>query len=88
MDTLIVFLSQFSCVYLLGIQSLNVRDSRYVGAAITSTLLGISGFTSTSIIGGKEIEDLWTVLGLSFVVAGPLAITLAMHTHSKIFKER
>ena len=81
-----VFLSQFCMVYLLGMQSLNVRDGRYVGAAITSALLGVFGFILTSTIGSKEAADLFTVFGFTFVVAGPLAIMAAMATHPKLIK--
>jgi hypothetical protein len=80
-NAFLLFIAQFCMIFLLGVQSLNVRDGHYVGAAITSLLLGIVGFTITSIIGKLHIEDLMTVVGCSFLVAGPLGIVSAMASH-------
>lgn len=46
-----IFLAQFVTVYLLGVQSLNVRDGNYVGAAVTSVALGCSGYYLAAAVG-------------------------------------
>lgn len=84
MECVLVFTAQFFAVFLLGIQSLNVRDGRYIAAAITSFLLGVFGFVSTSIVGSKEVVDIVTSSGLSFLFAGPIGIVSAMASHNKI----
>jgi hypothetical protein len=78
---ILIFICQFGVVYMLGVQSLNVRDGHYIGAAISSLLIGIFAFITTSIIGGLNVTDLGSVVGLSFLVAGPLGITAAMASH-------
>lgn len=86
-DATVVFIAQYCYVLLLGLQSLNVRDQRYVSAAITSFLLGVGGFFITSIVGaakGLELSILWWC----FVLSGPCGIVTAMRIHpwmSKVF---
>lgn len=82
MDVIYIFIAQFSFVYVLGIQSLNVRDGHYLGAAASSLLIGVSGFTVTSTIGGLNLADIGSPVGLSFLLAGPMAITAAMRSHN------
>lgn len=72
---------------MLGVQSLNVRDGHYLGAAISSLLIGVFGFITTSTIGGLLVSDMGSSIGLSFLVAGPLAITAAMASHGWLVKK-
>ena len=71
----IAFSGQFLFVFLLGLQSGNVADRKYLAAAVTSTALGLcelsvllSVVRSTLIDGGDWLT--W----LAFVAAGPMAI--------------
>lgn len=79
-DALLIFAAQYVYILLLGLQSLNVRDRHYVGAAVTSGLLGVLGFFVTSIVGaakGMEFSMLWW----GFVASGPAGIVTAMLIH-------
>lgn len=79
-EALTVFFAQYLYILLLGLQSLNVRDRHFVGAAITSLLLGVLGFFVTSIVGtsrGLEFAAVWW----GFVISGPSGITTAMLIH-------
>ena len=79
-----VFLSQFVTVWLLGFQSLNVRDGKYLWAAVTSFLLGITGFYTISQI--SIAKEMFTSIWFAYILAGPIAITSSMWCHKKVFK--
>lgn len=87
MNETLIFVAQFSMIFLLGVQQLNVRDGHYIGAAITSLLLGVTGFTITSIVGKLQLEDLLRPIGVTFLVAGPIGITAAMYSHDWLVKQ-
>lgn len=79
-EAVLVFFAQYAYVLLLGLQSLNVHQRRYVGAAVTSMLLGVGGFFVTSIVGsskGMTFSSVWW----GFVFAGPAGITTAIAIH-------
>lgn len=92
MSALIIFVSQFAVVFLLGIQSQMVRDANCIGAAVGSLLIGFSQFFVFSIIGGLAAGDMLTAEGVAFMTSGPLAIVASIKTHpymvTHIFKER
>lgn len=76
-----IFIAQFVTVYLLGVQSLNVRDGNYIGAALTSTALGCSGYYLAATV-GKLPADAWlTAPWWAYIAAGPVAICSAIKTH-------
>jgi hypothetical protein len=81
MEIITLFVGQFLMIYVLGLQSLMVRDNNYIGAAIGSTLIGISQFYLTSLISDMGLESIGTMAWYVFVVAGPLAIVTSMKTH-------
>jgi len=83
---IVIFISQFAVVYLLGIQSLMVRDSNCVGAAAGAIFIAISQFYVFSIIGNLTAGDMLTVNSLAFICAGPLAIVTSIKTHPIIIK--
>jgi hypothetical protein len=58
-----------------------VRDHNYIGAAIGSTLIGISQFYIYKVVQSIEVG---TLVWLSFIVAGPMAIVTAMKFHSYV----
>ena len=85
LEVALVFVAQYIFVLLLGLQSLNVRDRHYFGAAVTSFLLGVGGFFLTSTIGsakGMALTPLWW----SFVLAGPCGIVTAIAVHPHLVK--
>jgi hypothetical protein len=86
MSELIIFLAQFICVFLLGIQSLMVRDSNCIGAASGSLMIGISQFYIFSIIGGLSGADIGAGDWWAFILAGPVAIVISIKTHPYISK--
>ena len=83
MTYVLVFLCQMSYVFLLGIQSRNVRDSQYLGAAFVSTVLGVMGLFMTSAIAKSAINGGDTGLAIAYIGAGPLGICLAMWMHNR-----
>jgi hypothetical protein len=85
-DNLILFVSQFLLVFLLGLQSLNVMRGYYVAAAFTSLLLGICGWFAIGIIAESTTYDLTLFTFFSYIVAGPVAIISAMRFHQWLRK--
>jgi hypothetical protein len=81
MEIFTLFVGQFLMIYVLGLQSLMVRDNNYIGAAIGSTLIGISQFYLTSLIADMGLESIGTIAWYVFIIAGPLAIVTSMKTH-------
>ena len=86
MNEISIFVAQFSLIYLLAIQQQNITGKHHLAATITSLLLGLCGWTVTSTIAAAHQEGLWSSIGISFLVAGPLAVNVAMTTHSKVIK--
>lgn len=84
----LVFLCQLSYVLLLGIQSRNVRDSQYVGAAVVSTILGVMGLFMTSAIAKSAINGGDMGLALAYISAGPVGICLAILLHDTFAGEK
>ena len=85
-DNVILFVSQFVFIFLLGIQQLNIMRGYYVAAAFTSLLLGICGWFAIGIIAESTTYDLTSFTFFSYIVAGPVAIISAMKFHSYLRK--
>jgi hypothetical protein len=85
-NELIVFVSQFMLVFLLGFQQMNVMRGFYFQAALTSFLLGLSGWATITIVSKFQVTDFLTLLFFAYIVAGPLAIISAMKLHRVLFK--
>jgi hypothetical protein len=85
-NELVVFVSQFLMVFLLGFQQMNVMRGFYFHAALTSFLLGLSGWATITIVSKFHVTDFLTVLFFAYIVAGPLAIVSAMKLHRTLFK--
>lgn len=85
-ELLIIFFAQFLCVYLLGLQSLMVRDANCTGAAIGSFLIGTAQFFNYALIGKLDLTDLFSATWWLFIVAGPVAIVISIKTHPLINK--
>jgi hypothetical protein len=79
----LLFLSQFVCVLLLVIQSVNNNHGRTMLAGITSVGIGMTQIVSFKLLPGA---DGWEVA--AFIAAGPVANTAAQwlkrHDISKI----
>lgn len=86
LDALLIFVSQFGLIYLLGFQQMNVTGKHYVAAAITSFLLGLFGWFTISIISSANLEGIFSFVFWVYVIAGPLAIVFAMRTHPYIVR--
>ena len=86
MSALIIFISQFLVVFILGMQSQMVRDKNIAGAGVGSLLIGISQFFVFSIIGSMGADDLLRPEGLAFLLSGPLAIVTSIKVHPYIVK--
>ena len=80
---MLIFISQFLTIYLLGMQSLMVRDNNYLGAFIGSLLIGACQYYIYNITGSFSMLSLdWFI----FIIAGPIAIISAMKTHPLLLK--
>jgi len=85
-NELIVFVSQFMLVFLLGFQTQNVIRGFYFQAALTSFLLGLAGWFTITIVSKMNAIDFMTLMFFAYIVAGPLAIISAMKLHRVLFK--
>jgi len=83
MKSLRIFGAQAVYILLLGLQTINVADRNYIGAALVSFALGMLGFWLTAFIGGElKTDGIGTVSWWAFVVAGPVGITLSIWLYS------
>jgi hypothetical protein len=83
-QTLIVFIAQFFLIMLLGLQSINVNRGQKLLAAITSLLLGVSGFFVTGIVAQvyQQFQSQGvTITLIAFLAAGPLGIITSIFIH-------
>ena len=85
-DVLKIFVAQYLTIFLLGFQSMNIRDGRKVAAAITSCCLGVSGYLTTGIISQNYSQGMLSWVFFGFLVAGPVGIVSSMFAHEKYFK--
>jgi len=86
MTAALIFIAQFSMIFLLGWQQQNVAKRLYVNAAITSMLLGIAGWFTVTIMATMRTFDILSIVFAAYIVAGPIAIVLSMYAHDHIFK--
>lgn len=84
-ESLTIFLCQYLVVLLLGLQSQNVRDRKMLAAAITSLLLGVTGWLVTGIVATAYHSGMLSLVFFSFIVAGPCGIVSSMWLHYKVF---
>jgi cation transporter-like permease len=85
-DAFIIFVAQYSTILLLGLQSLNVNKGHKILAALTSLMLGVSGFFVTGIVAKAYNDGMFTLVWWAFIIAGPLGITSSMTLHPVIVK--
>jgi len=80
-----IFLAQYLTVLLLGLQSINVVERRYLLSGITSIALGVCTFHLTAVIGSAQTTP-GTALWIAFVFAGPPGIWSSMFLQPKLVK--
>ena len=83
MTELLVFITQFLTIFMLGVQSLMVRDHNYVGAILGSFIIGVCQFF---IYGTVSTLQLGSSSWYFFIFAGPIAIASAMYTQPILLK--
>ena len=77
-DSLLLFISSFILVGLLGLQSKNVQHSRYLMAALTSIFISISQFIFVKIVATGNMIDLVVVC-----CGGAIGIVTAIWLHDR-----
>lgn len=85
-DAILIFVSQFSFILLLGLQSINVNSKHVVAAGLTSLTLGVVGFHVTGTIATAFKDGMFTLLWWSYILAGPLGIMASIKLHPKLVK--
>lgn len=85
-DVVLIFVSQFFLIFLMGLQSLNVKDGHTILAGITSALLSLCGFYVTGLTAKAFDAGFLSLFGLSFTVSGALGIMVAMKMHKHIVR--
>jgi hypothetical protein len=83
MKELLVFVAQYSLVFLLGLQSRFVRDSQYTHAIITSLLLGITGYYVTMQI--AIVQEMFNSIWYAYILGGPFGIMTSIYIHNNYF---
>lgn len=84
MNAALVFIAQMFYIFLLGIQSRNIRDGQMVGAAMVSIALGVCGLYMTAEIAKAATGGDGAIsLAIAYVAAGPCGICLAIWAHDK-----
>ena len=86
MSELLIFSCQFAAIFLLGLQSLMVRDDNKIGAVIGSYFIGTTQFYLYSVIGQMGAGSVASSQWWAFVLAGPVAIVFSMYAHPHINK--
>ena len=82
-EAAIVFVVQLIYIGLLGAQSLNVNNYRYVGAFATSLMLGALGFHLTSVV-AEHRGAVGSLVWFAYIMGGPCGIVLSMILHPRL----
>ncbi len=83
MTLLIVFVSQFASVFLLGLQSRNVNQRRYVAAVVTSFLISISQFVFIRVAATGDV-----ILFVSMAAGGCLGIATSIWFYDRFMQPK
>lgn len=80
MTALALFASTYMLVMALGLQSLNVTRGHYLGAFITSFMIGTGNLVLLKVVpGDTTLFDL-----IAYLTGGPFGIITAMWLHPRI----
>jgi hypothetical protein len=82
---ILLFLSSFFVVFLLGLQSKNVNGNHYVLAALTSTGIGLCNLYVIRAVSIKELSDLALI---GYIAGGPIGIVFSMWVHDKFVRPK
>jgi len=85
MEVIIVFVSSFSIVFLLGFQQLNVTARRYTLAALTSIAIGVFNYILLRVIPTGDFT--WMQFS-SYLLGGAAGIVSAMYFHDRFFPDK
>jgi len=86
LDLALLFIAQFSAVFLMGVQQQNVQGNHKVWAAITSLAIGVAMFYIVAVLAEVGRNGLLTAEGITYLTAGPIAIVSAMYVHPRLRK--
>jgi hypothetical protein len=84
-SVILLFLSSFFVVFMLGFQSKNVNGNHYVLAALTSTGIGIVNVYVMRAVASSNSSP-WELS--AYVAGGPLGIICSMWVHDTFVKPR
>lgn len=82
-DGLTLFASSFFVVFLLGIQSKNVMNSRYVAAMVTSFGISVSNFLFVKYVSQGGFVEFWVA-----AVGGMLGIASSILLYDKFMRRK
>lgn len=81
LEVILLVMSQFTMIFLVGINQLNVMHGHVYLAGMTSVLIGICGFFNiTTIMDHEFFSPIW----LAYVLSGGIAIMCSMKVHPYI----
>ena len=83
MTHLILFLSAFFTVFLLGFQQQNVIGRHYLAATIVSIGIGLAQIFLYRLVPTASLTEI-----LATLAGGPIGITAAMYLHPKILRRK
>jgi hypothetical protein len=83
LDALIIFLGNFTVVFLLGIQSRNVQAGRYLAAVLTSAGINVSNFIFVKYAANGALS----VLGVS-TIGGCAGIATAIWFYQHVIERK
>lgn len=78
MSAILIFISTFVLVFALGFQSLNVNNSKYAAAFLTSFFIA-----GSNIVLYKTVPQAGTLEIGAYLLAGPFAIVTSMWVHER-----
>ncbi len=79
---ILLFISQFSTIFLLGFQQQNVHRRHYTAAAVTSVLIGVA-----QMFVWRKVPNMDATQIAVWLSAGPVGIVFCMWLHPKLFKK-
>lgn len=87
-EVLTIFVCQYIMIFLLGLQSLTVKDGRKIQAAIVSLCLGIMGWNTTGIVSSHYHDGMMSPIFLSFLFGGPAGIVTSIAFNNWLNEQR
>jgi hypothetical protein len=82
-DEIVLFLSQYILIFIIGFQSQSVRDNRYGAAMLGSVFIGLAQLFQWKVMPNATPSQM-----IVWLLAGPLGIVSSMWLHPIIFRKR